>query len=247
MSAIAILPRRVRAVRRPGGRTVALIAIVLVHALLLLALLFAANPPLLTKVTPPLVVRLITPAPAPAPRPIAVPRVVPHPNAVRIPKPIVDVPPRKETPPALFRTELFDAVDISKLPSSKGTVVADGTGGTGSGADSGTAYGPGAGPGGARLYAAQWYREPTDAELAPYLPRGLPDAATADIACRTIAHYGVEDCYELGETPPGTGLSRGLRQAGWQFKVRPPRIGGKDEIGAWVRIHYTISVTRKDG
>ena len=106
---------------------------------------------------------------------------------------------------------------------------------------SGGGEGAGDGPDGAHLYRADWYRKPTDAELAPYLTRGTPPGAWGEIACRTIDRYHVEDCRELGESPPGSGLSRALRQAGWQFLVRPPRVDGKAQIGTWVRIHFSFT------
>lgn len=120
--------------------------------------------------------------------------------------------------------------------------------GTGSGGGGGGS-GEGEGPGGAKLYNAQWYREPTRAELDGYMPRGAPAGSWATIACRTIANYGVEDCQELAESPPGSGLSRALRQAAWQFKVRPPRLDGKALIGTWVRIRFdwNRSGKREDG
>lgn len=101
----------------------------------------------------------------------------------------------------------------------------------------------GRGPNGEPLFNAEWYREPTEAEMAFYIPKGLRGGA-ALIACKTAPKYRVEDCQLLGEDPVGTGLARGVREAAWQFLVRPPRKGGKLLIGAWVRIRFDL-VARK--
>jgi protein TonB len=160
---------------------------------------------------------------APPPRPLA-----PDPNAP--PPPPSFVPLSRED---------FAAGDISKLSSHKG----EGETGT---QTAGTSYGPGEGPNGAPLYNAEWYREPTPGELALYLPKGGPRPGSALIMCQTAPNYRVENCRGLGETPPGSGLASALRQAAWQFKVRPPRIGGKPIIGAWVRIRFDW-YERKEG
>jgi hypothetical protein len=109
------------------------------------------------------------------------------------------------------------------------------------GADSGTDTGTSDGPGGEKLYDVDWYTKPTRAELAPYMPASMPATGWATIMCRMIDHYHVEDCRELGESPAGSGLSRGLRQAAWQFRVRPPRIGDRPIIGGWVRIRFEFT------
>lgn len=93
----------------------------------------------------------------------------------------------------------------------------------------------GRGPNGELLYAAEWAREPTDAELSGYLPKNAPDGAGL-VACRTIPGDRVDDCIELGNDPPGSHLASAVRQAAWQFRVRPPRKGGKELVGSWVRI-----------
>lgn len=101
------------------------------------------------------------------------------------------------------------------------------------------------GSGGQPLYAAQWYREPTDAELHYYLKDARPGAGYGEIACQTVARYHVDHCEEIGETL-GSGLARAVREAAWQFLVLPPRIGGHMQVGAWVliRINYTEAKAR---
>lgn len=141
-------------------------------------------------------------------------------------------------PPAFLQLSRSDfaAADISKMARRPA-----GGGEAGAGRDSGSAYGPGEGPGGAKLYNAEWYREPTEAEMSTYLPHRDLAGGWAVIACRTEERYRVSDCRELAESPPGSGLSRALRQAAWQFLVRPPRIDGKPVIGAWVRIRFDFT------
>ncbi len=133
----------------------------------------------------------------------------------------------------------FAATDISRLPRH------DADSGETGGQNSGSTYGPGEGPGGAQLFNAAWYREPTRAELAGFLPERVEAGSWATIACRTAENFHVEDCQELDESPPGSGLARALRRAAWQFLVRPPRVNGVAKIGAWVRIREDF--TRPSG
>jgi protein TonB len=63
----------------------------------------------------------------------------------------------------------------------------------------------------------------------------------AEISCRMIENYRVEDCHELAEEPRGSGMARVLREAAWQFQVRPPRSNGKVLLGERVRIHYDFT------
>ena len=78
-------------------------------------------------------------------------------------------------------------------------------------------------------------RAPDFAELEGYLPKDAPDG-WGMVACKTIPGNRVENCQELGQSPAGSHLARALRLAAWQFRVRPPRRGGKLLIGEWVQI-----------
>jgi len=154
-------------------------------------------------------------APAVKPPPIAIPT-----------KPTIAPPPRSSAQPwiEMSKDELA-ASDISKLP-------AAGAGGAG---DSEVV---GRGPNGEALYAAEWAREPTDAEIGGYWPRNTPGWGL--VACKTMPNNRVDNCVELDQSPRGSHLASAVRQAAWQFRVRPPRKGGRALIGAWVRILIEI-------
>lgn len=101
----------------------------------------------------------------------------------------------------------------------------------------------GSGPNGEPLYAASWYREPSDAELTGYLSTAT-GPGWGLIACRTAPGYRVEDCVRIDEYPAGSNIARSVLAAAWQFRVRPPRIGGEPKIGEWVRIRIDYEVRR---
>ncbi|MBO9668916.1 MAG: hypothetical protein J7485_00205 [Sphingobium sp.] len=160
------------------------------------------------------------------------------------PIPVETPPPPPDTPPPVVRdfqmpflqlnSQDYAASNIGKQPSQRpaaGPSLAQG--------DSKGTYGPGSGPGGATLYPADWYREPTDAELGGYLKPDMPRAGWGMIACKTVAQYHVDDCYIMGESPRGSGFARSVLNASWQFLVMPPRINGKAQVGTWVSIRIT--------
>ncbi|MFL0672566.1 MAG: hypothetical protein ACJLS3_14410 [Erythrobacter sp.] len=101
----------------------------------------------------------------------------------------------------------------------------------------------GTAPNGEPLYAAKWYREPTRQELAGYLSTATAPSA-ALIACRTVPDWRVEDCQLVAENPAGSNIGRAVLAAAWQFKVRPARVGGRSQVGSWVRIRIDYSVAR---
>lgn len=157
------------------------------------------------------------------------------------------VPPPVDTPfPGylMLSRKDFAASDVGKMPSrasggsaGKQLAAADGQG---DGDDGESSAAAGVGPGGQRLYAAEWYVRPARSQTDPYMPRELPAGSWGEIACKTAPNYRVVDCVQLGDSRPGLGLARAMREAAWQFKIRPPRINGQAQIGAWVRIHYDI-------
>lgn len=171
-----------------------------------------------------------------APRPVetAPPSAIPGPQPSALPSPAF-IP--------MTRNDL-SSLDISKLPRQPG-VAPPGKG----------TYGPpdlgvpgdskrvGTAPGGQPMYAAAWYREPYDDELSGYL-------STADgpgwalIACRTAPDFRVEDCVGLDEFPNGSNIQRAVLAAAWQFRVRPPRVGGVSQVGSWVRIRIDYTARR---
>lgn len=104
----------------------------------------------------------------------------------------------------------------------------------------------GRGPHGELLFNAEWARHPTDAELAGYLPPNPPDGWGL-VECKTLPGDRVDDCIELDQYPHGSHLAAAVRQAAWQFRVRPPRKGGKELVGSWVRILIEYSFERSTG
>lgn len=205
-----------------------------VNVLLLLVLLTLGVIPVpLPKSEPGLVVDLLpSPAPSPSrnttraevkqvkqatPRPIPPKQLPPVPDKPKIPS-------RNPLPMLLQLSSAdFAASDISKLPKAS------------DGAGEGDSEVVGHAPNGEVLYAAEWARHPTNAELAGYLPANAPEGYGL-VACKTIADNRVDDCVELENYPLGSHLARAVREAAWQFRVRPPRKGGKPLIGEWVRI-----------
>lgn len=157
--------------------------------------------------------------PAPAPQPTQVPvAVIPAPTAPRVPPP---AEPPRTAPRAVVRDEVFGPPDTGAPRSDDSERV-------------GTA------PNGEPLYAAQWYREPGD-EFHGYLSTASPGWGL--IACRTIPNFYVTDCVALDETP-GSRLTRSMLAGAGVLRVRPPRLGGRSLVGAWVRIRVDYTVRR---
>lgn len=117
---------------------------------------------------------------------------------------------------------------------------------TGNPRNAGDSQRVGTAPNGEPLYAARWYREPTDSELSGYLSTAN-GPGYALIACKTVAGYYVEDCVLESEGPQGSMMGRAVLAAAWQFRVRPARIGGSEQFGSWVRIRidYTIRKSQR--
>jgi len=226
--------------RRASGFALALA----VNLLLLLVLRgLGVLPPLPQAPSRALVVDLVPESTRPAAPPSKPARVKPR-EATR------PIPPRRRPPqiPALkspipplrplnmieMTREEFAAADVRNLPKA-GT-------GTGSAGDSEEV---GRGPHGEILYAAEWARKPTNAELGGYLPANAPEGSGL-VACKTIPGNRVDNCIELGDTPRGSRLARAVRLAAWQFRVRPPRKDGRNMVGEWVRIRIDYLHGGKD-
>ncbi len=96
---------------------------------------------------------------APTPRP---PRPVPPPPKVVLPD--------RPLPMIELTREEYRAADIAKLGRKPGERRAD------AGSAPGDSRAVGTAPNGEPLYAAEWYREPTDQELAFYRPKRMPES-----------------------------------------------------------------------
>ncbi len=238
---------RSKARERLTGAVLALLA----EALLILALLslnFADQAP--KKPGVPLVSVTLEPdAPQtpdrakPKPAPTVQSPQPPRPVPVQ-PTPDVPVTPPITPPPPIIPVTTSDMAqfDLSRFPKAAAAAKPKmGPPDTGSPGDSRRV---GSAPNGEPLYAAAWYREPYDSELSGYL-------STADgpgwalIACRTVPDFRVEDCVGLDEYPNGSQIQRAVLAAAWQFRVRPPRLGGMTKYGEWVRIRIDYGIRRK--
>lgn len=236
----ATLPEHHTWLSRPSWRNRMVSFLLAAATTVLIALLMLAMGALVPgddrQVSPLVAVQFPKPAGAKSPKAHAAAKHAPAPPHAQPPVAQPQVkPPVPVTSLLKMSKEEFAASDISNLPKHP-----EASGDNASGNSSST-YGPGEGPGGVHLYNAEWYREPSRAELSPYLSQAGGQGDWAMIACKTIEHYHVENCQELDESPPGSGLARALRQAAWQFLVRPPRVDGHVLIGSWVRIRFTFS------
>lgn len=179
-----------------------------------------------------------TPQPLDEPQPVA-PSVVPLPSA--LPVPSVNVPPQPRPEPTPTPT----AAPRGRI----GAVVrSDRNFGP---ADTGNRGGPdservGTAPDGSALYAAAWYREPEPDQLSGYLS-AASGPGWGMIACRTARDWRVEDCEIVSEYPQNSGIARAVQAAAWQFKVRPPRLGGQYQVGSWVRIRIDYNNALRRG
>lgn len=223
--------------RRPDVRQrVLVILLTLLAELLFLLVLLGLGP---SSWVPPLKVGQVTdvvflpepPAPhAPAPSPSAKAPAAP----AKTHAPVIPPSPLAKSPYLKLTSQEFAAADIAKLGSAGGHGKAAGEGSSSASV--------GVGPGGSTLYQAEWYREPTNAELNGYLTRkSIEPGSWAEVACKTIPDNRVENCQAIGESPPGSGLARAIRLAGWQFRIRPPRVDGKPMVGTWVKVHIDFT------
>jgi protein TonB len=176
-----------------------------------------------------------------------VPRPPKTPVAVT-PQPVAPAPPRpSEQPVPLVKLE--PAAPSSALPSRPsrpaGPPRVYGPPAPSSSSAPDTPLVEGSGPNGEKLYAAAWQREPYDSELKGYLSTAT-GPGWGLIACRTVPDYRVEDCVALGESPRGSQIARAVLAAAWQFRVRPPRVGGQLQVGEWVRIRIDYGIRQRN-
>lgn len=235
-----------------GRRTLAITLAVLIPAILLLMLLSFGpeTPPDHKDEHVTLVTLEPTEAPAEAPEPSQEkPEPAKEPPASS-PQPAPETPlapePAKPLPPLVTEPKPTPTITPVKpqaviRPSSGKVYGPPNTGGSSASRDTervGTA------PNGEPLYAAAWYTEPRDDELRGYLSTAS-GPGWGLIACRTAPDYRVEDCVGLDEYPNGSQINRAVLAAAWQFKVRPPRLGGRVMVGSWVRIRIDYGMGRR--
>lgn len=169
------------------------------------------------------------PSVLPSPLPIALPRAPTAP-------PVAPPAPSEEAPPSPAPPRIR-AVIRSDMGSDRGP------------SDTGAREGDseriaGSGPNGEPLYAARWYREPTDDEFRGYFSR-VNGSSWALINCRTEPEFRVDHCVLVDEWPDRSGVGSAVLAMAWQFRVRPPRVGGRSMVGEWVRIRIDYTINRQ--
>lgn len=236
------------------SRALAFLLVLLIHVGLAIILLFLGPKIKLAEMGRNAIEAFNIPAPSAVPEKAEAPPAAPPKTSAPKPRPTQPAvrPPAMDAPaPPIDLGVLPIDVDIRKIPNRREeqqlAQVETSDAPDSKIVSSGRVYGPSLGGtpsmlAGKTLYAAEWYREPTDAELAFYLPKtGIPRGAWALVACRTVANFRVEDCQEMGDSRPGSGLSRAIRNAAWQFRVRPPRVDGQYKVGEWVQIRIDFT------
>ncbi len=253
---------------RPGGerRPIALALTIGIQALVVLLLLkVAPTIPFVDKVGESLssfdVSTPDAPAPEPAPpeaasaaAPAETPPTAPI-ETVEPPPERIDTPP--EPPPAalpwieLTREQMASADSAVRRPPAAPSAgragppaPTSGPVGNARGRSGDSERVEGSGPNGEPLYAASWYRRPYPDELRGFLSTAQ-GPGWGLIACRTVADFRVEDCVAVGESPQGSNIARAVLAAAWQFRVRPPQIGGRAQVGEWVRIRIDYDLRRE--
>ncbi len=174
-------------------------------------------------------------------KPSALPRAQPSPQPDR-PTPPIPLPPVQ--PPAAVLSPRTESAPAPETPKIKAVIRNDsGPAGPAYRAVSGDSQLVGTGPHGEPVYAARWYREPYPEELRGYLSTAS-GPGWALINCRTIPDFKVDSCVLVDEYPETAGIGRAVLAATWQFKVRPPQVGGRVMVGEWVRIRITYDLKR---
>ena len=251
-----LLPARFRG--NIGRRAAGVALTLLIEGVLVLGLLSLAG---LAPEPPKAVIALSTFAVSPDPEPDPEPEVKPEeptPEPARQspkpeptpPKPVeTPTPPVRPIPPTpaiipLSREQMAKA-DISQLPAKPDAPAsqAEMMGPANLGRSNDTPRTGGAGPNGEPLYAAAWYRQPYDDELRGYLSTAQ-GPGWGKIACQTFPDFRVDNCVIIDEYPKGSNIARAVLAASWQFRVRPPRVGGKAMIGEWVGIRIDYEMRR---
>jgi protein TonB len=239
-----------------GPRTLAIIAAIMLEALLLFLLFsFKTETPPKVKADSIRAISLSDNSPPNSPEPSAEP-------PQQSPRPDPQTPPTPPTPqstaaaqplpPQLIKPIVTTPAEASTPapPAPPQAVIRPATGQVYGPPNRGSSSGfrdtqrVGTAPNGEPMYAAAWYREPTHGELRGYLSTAS-GPGWGLIACRTAPDYRVEDCVALEEYPQGSQINRAVLAAAWQFRVRPPRLGGKVMVGSWVRIRIDYGVERR--